>query len=384
MDPRSFERVVVPESGAVPVRRGHPWVFRDVKVASKAGRPVVLVDGKGAVIGWGLADDGPIAVRVLGTSLPAAIKLDVLLRERLAQLDAFRQRMVGDDTDAYRLVHGEGDGLGGLVIDRYADVAVIKLYGACWVPHLDPIVAAVRGLGWAQRGLRRLGVGRVDGSEGATSLFGGEVPDRVLVLEHGVKMIAPVRDGQKTGMFLDQREHRALVRRWAGRGRVANLFSYHGGFSVSAALGGARRVISVDIAPAAMEIAKENFRLNGLDPDQHGFEVADAFAWRADGPLDTLIVDPPSLAHDRKTAGAARAAYRKLHRGHGGQVAPGGLLVTSSCTSWVGEVEWRAAVAEGLTGAWSWCWTSGAPPDHPVAVGHAEGTYLKFGVLRRR
>jgi 23S rRNA (cytosine1962-C5)-methyltransferase len=374
----------VPESGAGPVRRGHPWVFRDVTVASKAGRPVVLVDERRKNIGWGLADDGPIAIRVLGTSVPDDLRLEKVIVDRIAACDAFRRRVVGAETDAYRLVHGEGDGLGGLVIDRYADLAVVKLYGACWVPHLATIVEALRGLPWMQRAIRRLGVARVDGRDGAEVLVGDAVPDRVLVWEHGMRMIAPVRDGQKTGMFLDQREHRQLVRRWAGDGLVANLFSYHGGFSVAAALGGAKRVVSVDVAPAAMELAKENFRLNGLDPDRHGFVVADAFTWKPDHPVDTLIVDPPSLAHDRKTAPAAKAAYRKLHRHLGPLVAPRGVLVTSSCTAWVPEAEWRGTVEEGLSGAWSWCWSSAGPPDHPVAKGHPEGAYLKFAMLRRR
>ncbi|HMV65639.1 MAG TPA: class I SAM-dependent methyltransferase, partial [Myxococcota bacterium] len=154
-------------------------------------------------------------------------------------------------------------------------------------------------------------------------------------------------------------------------------------FSVAAALGGASRVTTVDLAPAAVEDARENFRLNGIDPDLHAFEVADAFTWRARGGLDLLVLDPPSLAHDRKTAGAARSAYRKLHKHHAASLAADGLLATSSCTSWVDSAAWVAAVEQGLDGRdAAWLWRSGSPPDHPCAVGHPEGSYLKFGLLR--
>jgi 23S rRNA (cytosine1962-C5)-methyltransferase len=186
-------------------------------------------------------------------------------------------------------------------------------------------------------------------------------------------------------MFLDQQHHRAMVRRWSrGTRRAANLFSYHGGFSVAAALGGAERVITVDIAPDAIEDAKENFRLNNLPVDQHAFVVADAFEWTTNAPLDMLVVDPPALARDRKAIAAARVAYRRLHKRLGPCVAKDGLLATSSCTAWLSMDVWREEVAAGLGANWSWLWTSGAPPDHPVAVGHAEGAYLKFALLRHR
>ena len=144
--------------------------------------------------------------------------------------------------------------------------------------------------------------------------------------------------------------------------------------------------MTVDVAADALEDARENFRLNDLDPDAHGFEAQDAFEWRPAAPLGLLVLDPPSLAHDRRAEKAAVAAYRSLHHHHGPHVAEGGLLATSSCTSRVATPVWRAAVTDGLaaTGAWSWHWTSTEPADHPTAVGHAEGPYLKFALLRRR
>jgi 23S rRNA (cytosine1962-C5)-methyltransferase len=348
------------------------------------GAVVTLVGERDRAVGWGLADEGPIAVRVLGRGDPPR-DLAAWLHARIAEADAARSGLILPDTDCWRAVAGEGDGLGGLVVDRYASLAILRLYGRCWEPHLEVLAAAVRQLPGVQQVARRLGVARVDGREGLVPLVGGAPPAELAVREGGMRLLVRPEVGQKTGLFLDQREHRALVRRWSGgRGLVVNLFSYNGGFSIAAALGGAQRVITVDLAPEAVADARTIFRWNGVDPDRHGFEVADAFAWRPPAPPDLLIVDPPSLAHARASEGAARAAYRKLHEQLGPSLRPGGLLATSSCTARLSFDAWKRAIQEGLPGAWSWCHQSSEPPDHPVALGHPEGHYLKFALLRRR
>jgi 23S rRNA (cytosine1962-C5)-methyltransferase len=366
------------------VRAGHPWVLREEKGRHPVGTLVRLVDGRGGdLVGCGLVDEGPIAVRVLSTGAPEAVP--ALLARRIAAADQLRRCLAGEGTTAWRVVNGAGDGLDGLVIDRYAGLAVLKVYGGCWVPWLDAVVAAITALPWCTGVLRRFGVERVDGRDGAELVAGAEPGEIVEIEERGMRLLVRPRVGQKTGLFLDQREHRALVRAWSSGRRVANLFAYTGGFSVAAALGGATRVITVDLAPEAVADARDNFRRNGLDPDRHGFEVADAFEWRAPAPQELLILDPPSLARDRKALDAARSAYGKLHRHYGPQVAPEGLLATSSCTARMTTDEWRAVVAEGLrtSGPWSWHHQSGEPWDHPVAVGHPEGHYLKFALVRR-
>jgi len=343
---------------------------------------VVLRAPEGEAIGWGLADDGAIAVRILGRDRPRP--LPALLQDRISRSDAVRVRLVGPGTDAYRVVGGPGDGLPGLVVDRYGEVAVLRLYSIAWEPHLDAILAAIRRLAWVVSVFRRYGVTRVDEREGGETLAGPPVGDALVVHEDGAALLARPHSGQKTGLFLDQREHRALVGRWAAGRLVANLFAYTGGFSVTAALGGAARVTTVDAAPQAIEDARENFRLNGIDPADHEFVVADVFEWSPSGPTDLLIVDPPSLARAQGKESAARSAYRKLHRRLGPWVVRDGLLATSSCTARLPMAAWASAVEEGLSGDWSWHWRSGAPPDHPVSVGHPEGHYLKFGLLRRR
>lgn len=361
------------------VARGHPWVYRDgVRGSAGVGDEVELVDERGRRVAWGLFDAGPIAVRVLDREVRP---LADLVAERLQAAAALR-RLVDGHTDTWRLCNGEGDGLGGLVVDRYADVAVLRLYSRAWERHLGLLVDTIRRFPWARAGYRRFGVQRVDGRDGGEVLWGDEPPDGLVVHEHGMKLLARVKVGQKTGLFLDQREHRRLVRSWSAGRRVTNLFSYNGGFSVAAALGGASRVISVDVAPEAIEDARENFRLNGVDPGRHGFEVADAFRWT--GPVaDLLIVDPPSLAHAQDADTTARKAYRDLHRHVA--AASRDLLATSSCTARVSWERWEEAVREGLrpSGPWSRLGIGAEPLDHPTGFAHPEARYLKFLLLSR-
>lgn len=382
----SVVTIKVPENAVMPVKRGHPWLFRDIPIQAEAGNPCILVDRNGDKIGWGVTDEGDIRVRVLDNKVPGQLDVPRLLKERIRRAEQLRTRFFIDGTDCYRVVNGEGDGIPGLIIDRYDWVCVVRVYAKAWVRYLPDIIEAIELFGWVGSIVRKLGVERVDGSKGLEHLSMSEAPETLVVTERQMKLLVQPGKGQKTGMFLDQREHRDLVRQWSAGRMVENLFSYHGGFSVAAALGGAARVVSVDIAPRAIEDAKENFRLNGLDPDHHGFEVADCFAYRPKGKVDMLIVDPPSLAKGARSAGAARNAYRKLHRNLANHVSRDGLMASASCTARMTHAEWVRAVEEGLitAGLWSWLWTSQAPVDHPTAMWHPEGRYLKFGLLRRR
>ena len=377
---RRVQHITLGRKATEAVRRGHPWVFRDPSVPGLPAGTVVSFQG-----GWGLCDEGPIAVRVLGRDKPVPIPR--LLAERVRAADTVRQRLVGGDTTAWRLLNGAGDGLPGLVADRYGDVVVFKVYAKAWLPWLEHVVQALQ-LPWCSGILRRLGVQRVDGGEGARVVW-GTVPEAVVVREHGMKLLVRPHVGQKTGLFLDQREHRRMVRQWASGHVVANLFAYNGGFSVAAALGGAARVLTVDIAPHAIDDARETFVLNGLHPDEHVFACADVFSWRPPRHerVDFVVLDPPALTRGKRSDDAAVAAYKKLHRlvgGRDGYLPRGGLLATSSCTARMDVAGWKEAVRAGLYGDWSWHWTSTEPPDHPTALVHHEARYLKFALLRRR
>lgn len=378
--------VQITQDTLAPLKRGHPWVYtsglRDEGQLPPPGTPVQLVDHKGKGVAFGLADDGPIAVRVLGRhpeSVPA------LIRRRLSAAADARPNLIPADTDAYRVVNGEGDGLGGLIVDRYDDTMVLRLYSAAWVPHLDAIVSCLQDRPETVTVLRRYGVRRVDGRDGAETLHGPEAREPIVVREAGLQFIARPITGQKTGLFLDQREHRIRMASHCVGSTVVNLFAYNGGFSVHAAAAGAKHVTSVDIAQGALDDAQENFRLNGLDPTAHSFVAEDVFKWSPDVQADAVICDPPSLTHGKSADANARRVYRDLAQRSANMVRPGGLLASASCTARLSWERWEQAVREGVgkTGRWSWLWRAAEPPDHPVALGHPEGRYLKFALLRR-
>lgn len=372
-----MKRVQLTADTVGPVARGHPWVYPDgLKSPVVLGELVELLDPRGKSVAFGIGDEGAIGVRVLGRTPES---LAVLLRVRLATAVS-RRSLVGGQTDAYRICNGEGDGLPGIILDRYADVVVLRLYSRAWEKHLGTLVEAISEIVKPRTLYRRFGVATVDDRQGGEVLRGPPPAEVTVVHEHGMKLIVRVRDGQKTGMFLDQREHRRLIRGWAAGRDVVNLFAYNGGFSVAAALGGAKRVITVDVAEAALVDAKEIFRLNGVDPGVHGFEAVDAFAWP--GPRSNLvIVDPPSLTKGKAADSAARAAYKSLHR-HVSTYATD-LVATASCTARLPQERWEEAVREGLSGHWCSMHRSAEPTDHPVALGHPEGRYLKFMLLGR-
>jgi 23S rRNA (cytosine1962-C5)-methyltransferase len=379
-----MQRLMLTPETIAPIARGHPWVYADgVNERAPVGTPVQLCDGRGRPMAFGLADEGPIAVRVLGRH---AEDVGRLLARRIEEAASARPALLPADTDAYRVVNGAGDGLPGIVVDRYAHVAVLRIYSAAWLPWLEDLTRALADIDGITTVLRRLGVRRVDGQDGIETLHGAPLDGPLVVREAGLRFLSRPDVGQKTGLFLDQREHRRFVAGLASGRTFANLFAYTGGFSVHAAAAGARRVYTVDIAAPALEDAKENFRLNGLDPARHAFVAADAFEWEPDAPVDLLVCDPPNLSHGKGSDRVAATAYRDLAARTGKLLPPGGLLATASCTARLTTTRWEQAVREGLrkSGRWSWLWRAAEPPDHPVTLDHPEGRYLKFAVLRRR
>jgi len=285
-----------------------------------------------------------------------------------------------------------------VVADRYGDWAVLKLYSAGLVPHRGQIVEALRAAGeGALRGV--YGRDEVPESEEDDAaaplgrvLWGEEPPPRIVVEEHGVRLLVDVRRGQKTGTFLDQRENRRLVRELArGRREALNCFSYTGGFSVAAALGGARRVTSVDQDAEAIALARDIFAENGLDPASHGFLVDDVFdvlaRLRHEGRhFDLVVCDPPAFAKSQRAVEGALAGYASLNRAALAVLAPGGLLVTASCSARVSAEQFHDAVKEAAYKArveLQLVEERRQPPDHPVSPQFREGRYLKCLVYRR-
>lgn len=385
------------------LRAGHPWVFKKglVKVPKiPPGAVVDLVEG-GKFMARGFFDPlSAIAVRVL-TRDPAETIDAAFFSRRVAACLALRQELLElADTDSHRVVHGESDGLPGVVVDRYAGFCVLKLYSAGLLPYrgmiVDALRAAVANSGAALKGVvGRDEVGRDDGEgdegrgEGRV-LWGAEAPRPLVITERGVKFGVDVYAGQKTGFFLDQRENRHLVRRLA-RGRdVLNCFSYSGGFSVNAALGGAKSVFSVDQDADAIALARDNFELNGLTATKFDFLAADVFAlldsFKKEGrTFDLVILDPPAFAKSQKAVEAALDGYASLNRQALALLRPGGLLCTASCSARVTAEAFQDAVKEAAHKAQvdlALVEERYQPPDHPVRLQFKEGRYLKFLVLK--
>lgn len=366
----------------------------------ESGSVVEIVDETRRFVGRALWDaSSPIAARIFLRSPEARLDeaaIAAIVERALELRDAW---FAGDpDTTAYRACNGEGDRAPGIVIDRYGSTAVLRLDGGLLEPWLDrlkkPFFAAL-----ARRGVESLGVRAAAGAAASEAhgrgtkklrpLAGTEPPDRVIVRESGALMEVDLAEGQKTGAFLDQRENRARVRALAaGRARVLNLFSYAGGFSIAAALGGATKVTSVDVASAAHATAQRTFRANGVDPSKHAFVAADVFAFldqaRARGDVyDLVISDPPSFAPSERAKPRALSAYRRLHAAAASVVAEGGLFCASSCSSHVSAEDFLSTLDDAALGRSDLRLLEmhGQPRDHPTLPVWFEGRYLKFAVL---
>jgi 23S rRNA (cytosine1962-C5)-methyltransferase len=380
------------------VRAGHPWIFdRSITRLAAGGAPgdlAVVFDERRRFVAIGLYDpESPIRIKVLHRGAPTLID-GAFWRRRLAGSLARRDALArSGHTDAYRVVHGENDGLPGLVLDRYGDVAVLKLYTAAWFAHLDEVVAAVDDVvgprSLVLRLARNVGSATGERARGAPAdghVLLGEAPGTVRFLERGLRFAADPVAGQKTGSFLDQRDNRHRVRRASRGARVLDAFSCAGGFSVNAAAGGAQLVHSVDLSAAAIDAAVLNMSLNrsleAVRRCRHHTTVGDAATVMADMAaagrrFDLVVVDPPAFATRRDQVRGALAAYGRLTGLALDLLEPGGLLVQASCSSRVSVEDLAGtmhAAAERRGRRLDEVVRTGQPLDHPV--GFPEGAYL--------
>lgn len=379
-------RLVKPLRDAVAA--GHPWIFDRAVAALPAGiEPgdvAIAADERGPLAAVFVDPGSPIRARVLDLDPDAAID-DAWARDRGRAAGAAR---VGDpmlaDTDAWRVIHGENDRAPGLTIDVYAGVAVVVFDGGAaarmWRPRVAAVLDGLRDAGVRIDGAWLRGV-RGDDDPGEAI---GAVPDAELVIREGqARFEVDVRKGQKTGFFLDQRQNRALVAAHAAGADLLNLFSYTGGFSVQAALAGARRVTSVDISAPAIAAAGRNAARSGV-ADAHDGVAADAFAFLDDAAArgrrwDLVIADPPSFAPSEQARPRALKAYAKLADAALAAVAPGGLFAFASCSSHVAESDLIAILAGAGRRAHRPLrlrHITGAASDHPVLPAFPEGRYL--------
>jgi 23S rRNA (cytosine1962-C5)-methyltransferase len=374
------------------LRNGHPWVFdQAIRKQSHDGQPgdlAVIFDSKRRFLAIGLYDpDSPIRVKVLQHRQSAQID-GAWFAERLRAAADMRQPLSNQGTDGYRLIHGENDGLPGLILDRYADTLVLKLYTAAWLPHLRDIIPHLPAIQPFERLVLRLSRSLENAAHGLHDgqiVIGDELNEPVIFQENGLRFAADVIHGHKTGFFFDQRDNRAEARKLSAGRRVLDAFAYSGGFSVYAAAGGAKSVTSLDVSQPALDSALANFALNGANVGaiKHTIMVDDAFAGlerlHANGQtFDMVIVDPPSFAKSAGEVERALAAYARLTRLALNVLEAGGVFVMASCSSRVSPDDFFSTVIHASRDAGrrlTEIKRASHALDHPI--GFPEGEYLK-------
>jgi len=373
---------------------GHPWVFNEsitsISHRGAVGDLAVIFDNDRNFVAIGLWDPGsPIRIRILHHGKPVTIDGE-FWRRRIS--DALEKReVIGEDTDGYRVLNGENDGFPGLVLDKYADTLVVKLYSPTWIPHLRSLVAAIDELlspsALVLRMARTMAEQRLFGLTEGVALIGETPSEPVLFHENGLVFEADVVHGQKTGHFLDQRDNRALVGSMSAGMRVLDVFAATGGFGIYAAAGGATRVTSVDQSAPTLAVAERNFAHNASLPNvrhcEHdvmigdAYEVMDRLIQRRKH-YDIVVVDPPAFAQRKTNVDRALHAYGQLTQRAVQLTRPDGLLVQASCSSRVTEEQFYAtlrASAQRIGFDLVELRRTGHAPDHPVTF--AQGGYLK-------
>ena len=375
--------------------RYHPWVFSGA-IAQITGHPaegdlVSVVSSEGQVLACGHYQIGSIAVRILSFDEdPTQPDFWLRMLSRALHLRLSYGLAESADTNCYRLVHGEGDGLPGLIVDYYDGVAVLQAHSVGMFRAKGAICAALRELyGPSLKAVYDKSSGTAPFKAGLDLVDGylyrqeGFTADEQTVLENGHRFLVNWNEGQKTGFFLDQRENRFRVGQLARGRRVLNLFCYTGGFSIYALAGGAVHVDSVDSSQRAMDMVDRNVALNGFGPEQHTSYCTDAIDFVKnvpDGAYDLMIVDPPAFAKHRGALKNALRAYQRLNAAAISKVAPGGFVFTFSCSQVVDKEAFALAVfsAAAETGRSVRILDRlNQPADHSVNIYHPEGEYLK-------
>jgi 23S rRNA (cytosine1962-C5)-methyltransferase len=383
--------VVISARGEGRLRGGHPWIYRaDVADVRAQAGDVVLVRGPRArALGHALySDRSQIALRMFaygGTD--SGLDADELIRARIDAAIAFRTSL-GIEATAYRLVHGEADLLPSLIVDRYGDYVVVQALSQAMDRRLPAIVAALndrlRPRGILARNDPRART--LEGLEQRVDVLAGEVPDSVTVTELGIEYDVDLRRGQKTGLFLDQRENRAAAAQYA-RGRLLDAFSYNGGFAL--VLGRrCQETIAIDVSEDAIARVRQNAARNGVAVDARVGNVFDELRGmeRLGERFDTIVLDPPAFAKNKASIANARAGYKEINLRAIKLLNSGGTLVTCSCSYHVNEADFAEIVYDAAVDAQAQVTVVEKRMqgrDHPVLLGVPETYYLKCFILRK-
>jgi 23S rRNA (cytosine1962-C5)-methyltransferase len=380
--------VVVSARGEQRLRSGHPWIYRadiaDVKAS--AGDLVVVRGPRDRVLGRALfSDRSQIAVRMLAYGDVAADER--LIAERIDAAIRFRESLDIDAT-AYRIVHGEADLLPSLIVDRYADYLVVQTLSQ-GMDRLLPVVAAALSERLRPRGILARNDPRarlLEGLPQQVAVVSGEVPELVTVHEGGIAYDVDVRRGQKTGLFLDQRENRQAAALYT-HGRLLDCFSYNGGFALALAKH-ARETIAIDISEDAIARVRANAERNGVVIDARIGNVFDELRGleRTRERFDTIVLDPPAFAKTKAAVSKASAGYKEINLRALKLLNPGGILVTCSCSYNVSEAAFAEIVYAAAIDAQAHVTVVEKRMqgrDHPVLLGVPETYYLKCFILRK-
>ncbi len=380
-------RVILKRGREGPVRGGNPWIFsqaidRIEPHSIEPGALATIHDASGTLLGMGYCNPATtIAVRMLAWNETPAI--EELVARRLTGALELRRRFIRNDTNSYRLINGDGDGLSGVVVDRFGDVLVVQLLTAGADRMRATIVAALNELLQPRSIIERShgAVRKQEGLDDHVATLSGESVTETVAAENGIKIKIDFEHGQKTGYFLDQRDNRALAGEIASGARVLDAFCYQGGFSLAAIAGGASKVVAVDTSARALELARQNLELNQHPASAVEFVHGEAGKFMAETPnrFDLIILDPPPLARTRGDAERAGRLYVELNAVAMRALAPGGRLMTFSCSTHFRAADFVRAVRFAASNAGRnlrLIAHLGPGADHPVLLGHGEGEYL--------
>ena len=383
-------KVILKKGKEGSIKRFHPWIFSGA-IHSLEGNPadgdwVNVTDASGHVLGFGHYQKGTITVRVVSFSSDAPSE-NIWQQKILA---SYRQRIatgvVAERTNAFRLIHGEGDGLPGLIIDVYNGVVVMQAHSIGMHRDRADIASAVKEvLGDSLSAVYYKSQSTLPGKTENEYLLGMAAVPHVMS-EHGNRFYVDWEEGQKTGFFLDQRENRKLLEEFSKNKTVLNTFCYTGGFSIYALAAGAQLVHSVDASEKAIDLTRKNIELNGFSAQEHLCFTADTFDFLKDrkGQYDLIILDPPAFAKHKEAKHQAMKGYQRLNAEAMRMINPGGVIFTFSCSQVVDRQLFYDTVVSAAIQAGREIKVLNhlsQPGDHPVSIFHREGEYLKGLVL---
>ncbi|YCI27912.1 23S rRNA (cytosine(1962)-C(5))-methyltransferase RlmI [Erwinia sp. PK3-005] len=386
-------RLILAKGREKSLLRRHPWVFSGAvaRMEGKAqrGETIDVCDSQGKWLARAaFSPDSQIRARVWSWQQDESVDIAFFVR-RLQAAQQLRDWLAArDGLDSYRLIAGESDGMPGVTIDRFGAFLVLQLLSAGAEYQRPAIISALQQCypDCSIYDRSDVAVRKKEGLELAQGPVCGELPPELLpISEHGMKLLVDIRTGHKTGYYLDQRDSRFATRRYAQDKRVLNCFSYTGGFAVSALLGGCREVISVDTSQAALDVARQNIELNGLDVTKAQFVRDDVFkllrSYRdQDEKFDLIVMDPPKFVENKNQLAGACRGYKDINMLAMQLLNPGGMLLTFSCSGLMATDLFQKIIADAAVDAHrdvQFIEQFRQAADHPVIASYPEGLYLK-------